>query len=395
MAPCFTRAVNGRLSVERIEGPLQLAQLRHEVERLSASMCPRLPFATVDWMLSWWQLFGEKRALVRDRFFVHALRDEQGTLVALAPLLLTERPATGPLRVRMLTFFGVDKNITELRGLICAPANEAAAVEALLAHLSARADEWDWLVWDGVRQGGLAHRMLSGLRDFDWRRETPSYVLELPATWEEFRATRPRNVKEALRKCYNSLARDQHSFGFHAVTEASALPGALERFFRLHRQRARAPELVPHADYFSLAHTRQLLLELARTPQRAPALHVFELTIGGHLVASRVGFLLGDELYLYFSGFDPAWARYSVMTTTVAEAIKWAILRKLRIVNLSAGTDVSKTRWRPHVVTTCSGVLLAPHRSARLKWHLAKRVEENGREGAWLSRVVKLARRRG
>jgi CelD/BcsL family acetyltransferase involved in cellulose biosynthesis len=250
-------------------------------------------------------------------------------------------------------------------------------------------------VWDGVRAGSAAYVRLGKLKDFTWQRETPNYFLELPDTWEEFRAARPRNVKEALRKCYNSLARDQHVFSFHAVSEASELPEALRRFFRLHRQRALAPELVPHADYFANARARELLMALARTPERAPALRVFELRIGEALVASRVGFLLGDELYLYFSGFDPAWARYSVMTTTVAEAIKWAIERKLRVVNLSAGSDVSKTRWRPTVVTTCGGVLLAPHLSASLKWRLATNLDNGGGQPDWLSRLIKLARRRG
>jgi hypothetical protein len=67
-------------------------------------------------------------------------------------------------------------------------------------------------------------------------------------------------------------------------------------------------------------------------------------------VAARIGFVIGDSLYLYYSGFDPAWGKYSVMTTTVAEAIKYAIDQGLATVNLSPGTDVSKTRWGARVV---------------------------------------------
>jgi len=64
----------------------------------------------------------------------------------------------------------------------------------------------------------------------------------------------------------------------------------------------------------------------------------------------RLGFVVGDSLYLYYSGFDPAWARYSVMTTTVAEAIKYAIGQGLRTVHLSPTRDISKTRWGPRQV---------------------------------------------
>jgi CelD/BcsL family acetyltransferase involved in cellulose biosynthesis len=78
---------------------------------------------------------------------------------------------------------------------------------------------------------------------------------------------------------------------------------------------------------------------------------VFELLVEGHVVASRIGVVLGDHLYLYFSGFDPRMSRYSVMTTCKVEAIKWAIGQGIRTINLSTGRDRSKLRWRPAEVT--------------------------------------------
>jgi Acetyltransferase (GNAT) domain len=69
------------------------------------------------------------------------------------------------------------------------------------------------------------------------------------------------------------------------------------------------------------------------------------------VVATRIGFVFGKELYFYYSGYHPDWGKYSIMTTLIAEAIKWAILNWLEIVNLSTGTDVSKTRWSPKKVT--------------------------------------------
>jgi hypothetical protein len=42
---------------------------------------------------------------------------------------------------------------------------------------------------------------------------------------------------------------------------------------------------------------------------------LFELLVEGEVVASRIGFVLGDNLYLYFSGYHPRMSRYSVMTT--------------------------------------------------------------------------------
>lgn len=74
---------------------------------------------------------------------------------------------------------------------------------------------------------------------------------------------------------------------------------------------------------------------------------MFELRVAGEVVASRVGFATGEAIYLYYSGYDPQWGRYGVMTTTLAEIVCYAIGCGLASLNLSTGDDVSKTRWRP------------------------------------------------
>lgn len=384
-----------QLTVQRFGEPEALCELADECDRIAGAMRPRLPFTTSDWLRAWWRLFREERALVKDSFYLHTLRDEQGALVALAPLMLTHRPSFGPLRVRTVAFLGGDKNITELRGLVCAPEHEAAATQALLDHLLANGHDWDWCLWEGISAGSEAHAYLSQQPTFSWRRQTVGHVLNLPQSWDEFRSTRSRNIKESLRKCYNSLKREGLDYDFRVVESPVELPAAVERCRKLHALRAASTSLTDHADYLQNPAARGLLDDLAKTPERAPSLRVLELRIDGELAAARLAFLLDDELYLYFSGFDPKWARYSVMTTTVAEAIKWAIERQLKVVNLSAGSDVSKTRWGPEQLISCSGVLLSPSRRSRLKWAAASELRRRSSEGRTFPWALNVLRRRG
>jgi len=383
------------LRVERLAAPDELSLLADECDELALSMQPRLPFSTSTWLRLWWQHYSEQRLLVCDRFFVHTLRDEGGRLRAVAPLMLTERPGTGPLRARTLAFFGADKNITELRGMICAPEFEGAAVRSLLTYVNGCADQWDWFTWNGVRPGTEAHRALESEPNFHWTRETTDYVLPLAKSWDEFRAGRSRNIKESLRKCYNSLKRDGHEFRFRVVSEPGELPAALSRFVELHARRATASELVPHANVFAEHRARDLLRGIAASPSKALSLRVFQLEIAGQVIASRVGFVLEDELYLYFSGFEPAWGKYSVMTTTVAETLKWAIEQGMRRVNLSPGTDVSKTRWGAESIVTHNGVLVSPQRRGQLVFHVLTELNERSRQGKVLGSLVARARRLG
>jgi CelD/BcsL family acetyltransferase involved in cellulose biosynthesis len=385
----------GKLSVERLASPAELIALDADCARLTLSMRPRVPFATNSWLTLWWQHYREERLLVRDQFYVHAVRDEQRALLAIAPLVLTERPGNGPWRSRNVSFFGGDKNVTELRGLICAPEHEAAVVRSLLSHFDRRSGEWDWFAWNGVRRGTEAHSVLDRTDNFHWCRETTDYMLPLPATWEEFRASRSRNIKESLRKCYNSLKRAGHDFGFRVAQAPFELRAAIERFFALHKRRASAPHLVHHPDVFAVPQARKLLIDLSLAANAVSSLHVFELEIAGRVVASRIGFLLEDELYLYFSGYEPEWAGYSVMTTAVAETIKWAIARGCRLVNLSPGTDVSKTRWGASPLTICEGVLLSRTRRGKFAFEVQNSLRVRSQQGTLFGRVMNLARRHG
>ena len=383
------------LRVQLVDGPSGFASLANECDDLARRMQPRLPFATSCWLGLWWKHYCEDRLWVRDTFLLHTVRDEHGALLALAPLMLTERPGAGPLRTRALTFFGGDKNVTELRGLVCAPQAEGAVARALLAHVAEQGEEWDWFLWNGVRKDSEAYSVLTQAGHFEWTGENVDYVLPLPTTWQEFRGSRSRNIKESLRKCYNSLKRDGHSFKFRVVSEAAEMPAALSRFFALHACRARSPTQIHHQDVFSTTRARQLVRDVAANPSSTLSVRVFELEIAGNVVASRLGFVLGDELYLYFSGYEPSWGGYSVMTTTVAESIKWAIDNRFRLVNLSPGTDISKTRWGATPITTVNGVLLSPTRRGKWVFRVAAELNERSRSGTLLGKVVDRARRLG
>jgi CelD/BcsL family acetyltransferase involved in cellulose biosynthesis len=122
-------------------------------------------------------------------------------------------------------------------------------------------------------------------------------------------------------------------------------------------------------------------------------LRIFQIEIGGQVVATRIGFVLGRELYLYYSGYDVQWGRFSVMTTVVAEAIKWAIGERLAIVHLSTGHDVSKLRWDPHELPYRSAVQLGPGRRSHLAFRAYHDILRLGRADSQIGKLLTIARR--
>ena len=179
------------------------------------------------------------------------------------------------------------------------------------------------------------------------RADGASPILQLKGTWEEFKAGLPRNIKESIRKCYNAPKRDGLTFEFNVASQQGDVKPALSAFFELHRARAKMPGSVMHRDNFSLPRNQQFLLEVCERFARRDALRIFQIRHKDRVIATRIGFILGDSLYLYYSGYDPEYKDYSVMTTVVVEAMKYAIAQGFRTLNLSTGRDVSKTRWAP------------------------------------------------
>jgi CelD/BcsL family acetyltransferase involved in cellulose biosynthesis len=312
---------------------------------------------------------------VRDQFHSYVIRDQHGHLIAIAPMMLTSRPAIGPLRSRELHFFGADANLTEIRGLVCRARHHLAAAEALLGAIRNERSDWSWAYLSGLRTLDSEHveTPACATSTLAWARHIPCYFVRLNGAWDEFKARLPRNTKEALRKCYNSLRRDGLEFEFRAIRSPLESDAALSCFFRLHRQRAVCEDTsIRHPDNFRARRSRRFLrayaLELAQRDQ----LRIFQISIKDRVAATRVAFQFGDQVYLYCSGYDTRWRKYSLMTTLIAEAIQWCIDQKVTVVNLSTGTDRSKTRWRPEHSMHSEAIARGPGLRARLAFLASK-----------------------
>lgn len=324
-----------------------------------------VPFASFDWAQAWWQhLRGEKLG-VRDSLSLRTIRSSDGKLVAVAPMVISRRPSVGPICVRQLQFIGADPNITELRGVVAAPGFRAHAYRALVAHALENPEAWDTMQLLGVPLE-LDLEGLAASPDFEWGRETSEFELPLPDSWETFRSGLPRNIKESLRKCYNSLKRAGLGFRLQVATEPAEVERALVLFYQLHAARAARSDTVLHANVFEAPESKRFLNDVCQRFARRGDLRIFQLIVGERVAAMRIGFVVGQTLYLYFSGYEPEFAQYAVMTTTVAEAIKYAIAGGFARVHLSPGNDVSKTRWRPTLTATRQATLVAPSTRAQL-----------------------------
>jgi CelD/BcsL family acetyltransferase involved in cellulose biosynthesis len=377
------------LTIQIVTTMEELLAVQSDYERLHRATGNTLPFALHDWHVEWCNqfLYAERQTNIRP--MIHVVRNREQACVAIVPLILTLR-TLGPLTVASVDLLGADPAITEIRTPLVERGYETR-VAWLVQRSLAKLPSLDWVQWRGI--GGAFEEALAVGAELQWQDPLLSYVLDLPPTWDLLRARLKRNIRESIRHCYNSLARDGLKFNFHVVDAPHAVDEALQRFFALHALRANQSGTVAHPNHFASEVSRRFLRQLCARFARRGALRLFQLAIGEEIVAVRIGFVVGNSLYLYYSGYDTRWSKYGVMTTTLVEAIKYAISQGYSSANLSPGKDVSKTRWGPREIAFTNATQVAPSKLSRLAWRLYLRARSRRFPFTHLTGLSRLTRR--
>ena len=364
-------------TVTTVDGVAALGPCYEHLHRVTGNSSP---FALHEWHLAWCRHFLNCNPRIHDEPLFYVLRNSAGTCVAVVPLIISRR-RVGPLKIASVNLLGADPAITELRAPMVDPDYEYLTASAVQHHLATVGD-WDWVHWTGISKA-FGEALAAG-GNLHWQPPLSDFVLDMAPTWEEFRRRLKRNIRESLRHCYNSLKRDNHRFELQVIEDPAEVSRGLDRFLELHLMRANLKTTVRHPNRFASQVCRNFLYEVCDRLARRGVVRLFQLEVGSQIVAMRIGFVVGGGLYLYYSGFDPAWSRYSVMTTTMAEAIKYAIAQGITTVNLSPAKDISKTRWSPRQVDFQS----AYEQNGRLRSRLARRAYMTARSGGALQSWV-------
>jgi CelD/BcsL family acetyltransferase involved in cellulose biosynthesis len=277
------------------------------------------------------------------------VRDAMGTLVGLVPLQL-ERYGIWPLRLRMLRWLGYGTGgLTDTLGPLFAAGYEEVAMQMALDHLFQHEQEWDLLELARTpdrfvpvlqSQAQRAGYQIAIFEPIDW------LYIHLPADWATLQRTLSKNLRSNLPRYRNRLHREGHRESFMLLTEPEAITAALPRFFELHRLRSRARNMKWHGNYYATAVSRAFTTEVARVLSAQGRLALAQMVVDDTVVAAQLLLFQGQTMSTYFSGFDPAWGRYSVMMLLTRACVEYAILRGMRWIDLTAGAgSQAKRQW--------------------------------------------------
>ena len=347
------------LEVRRIENVQDCGQIFAEWQELHDSIEPRHPYGAPLWNMLWWKHFFKKTGASSHEFFVHTVRDETGKLRAVAPWVITIRPSVGPFRLRILSTFGADQSLTEIRGVVCRKEDEPSVFAALDRYLRCYDNLPDAVEWAGIRTYD-ALDVVEPNGPLSFAQVNYNYVLTLPANWESLLSNLSSSVRKYFRRSREKFDELGKEMNLCVISNKAEVADAMERFFRLHSLRANAKDMFVHPDKFQDGKNRKFILEVFTTLAETDKIRIFELRVEDKVIACRLAFVLGSTLYIYYSGLDPEWKEYNVGTLLMIKIIQWAMKNGFKEVNLSAGKDRSKLQWKPTEHIFQGGVRIRP-----------------------------------
>ncbi len=320
------------------------------------------PFQSLFYNEKWWQQFGSAGGSSAKtlQIFIVGIGNE---IIGIFPMLRQKIAVKGVPVMSYLQPLGTDNILTEFRSGLVREGYARVAYSALISHFRSGYRNWG-VISLPAGPAEVAELYDSVSIQHPTRPLIESFCVMLGEDLETFRAGLKRNIKESIRKCYNSSERENVDLEFRCVRDADAILAHLPDFYRLHAMRADQVYGSRHRNVFEEQYARQFIESLARDPDTS-GLRLFLLEHQNRIVAARLGFETRHGMYLYYSGYDLEFGKYSVMTRLVYEVIKHSIEAGKTAVNLSVGRDVSKTRWSP--------------RESTYKWNLMFRSNMRGR----------------
>jgi len=292
-------------------------------------------FLTWEWLSLWWKYFS------LDRELVLLLLEDNEEITGIAPLMYSVNSAFG-LRTKKIEFVGT--GASDYNGFIVTPKGRGC-IRVFLDHLTSFRSKWDCIELtdipenaeslEALRKASNSTKLVRDLALY----ECP--YTPLPTSSAELTAVLSQKLKKNLRRGMKLLEKD-YEVEFDDCSRTKSLTESMNSFFELHQKRWRAKGL---SGIFADVKARSFHLDVAKSFARKNWLGLFLLRLSGTPIAAHYGFRYRSKFYLYLTGFDPRYSKYSVANLLTAHIMDDCIQRGLREFDFLRGAEEYKTRW--------------------------------------------------
>lgn len=309
------------------------AELREQWSRLAkAQPASGAPFTTPEFGEVWWRVFGSSHC---GELELLGLQDGAGELAGMIPLLhCTEDAAAGSV-----FGFAGDHEISDYLGLCAAEGREADVVAALLDHLDEH--EADSADLRGLPPGSPWPELIAAQgADRGWSvdlsDEAVCPVVDISGGWDVYLGRlRSRDRREVRRKL-RALRQLRGAVSFAAFDEQDEINERLPLFMEMMAD-SRGDKAA-----FLTEQMQTFFSRLTESLAAAGWVRLYLMSISGEPAAMVLCFVVGDELLLYNSGYDPRFRDLSAGLASKVLCIRDAVERGLGRVNFLRGDEPYK-----------------------------------------------------
>jgi CelD/BcsL family acetyltransferase involved in cellulose biosynthesis len=313
------------VNIEVLEANPYPVTLMREWETLLPRSRIQNPFLTPLWMEIWLKHFGQSLGAK-----VIFLRAPEGPLLAVGAFLTS----TWEGGRQGLTLLG-SADVCDYRDLVIASGWEEEVFGALGRFFAE--GPWDYLEFNGISEFSPTIQFLSPLlHPFGFRMvqeiEEVALYLDLPQTWDGFLEGLNSKDRHELRRKMRRLEKEA-VFKIFRVDDRSSLDTGMEIFFDLHRKSRKDKA------EFMTREKEAYFREIGVRFQERGWLNLSFLKVEGKEVATFFSFDFAGKEYVYNSGYDPQFGRFSPGIVLAAHCIRRAIKKGTAGFNFLRGRE--------------------------------------------------------
>ncbi|MBA2113086.1 hypothetical protein HOV93_02340 [Planctomycetes bacterium FF15] len=338
------------MRVERFSDPQSVVSLRSAWNALAGNV----PFRSYDWMMSWWQHYGDGHQL----FVVGVFDDDE--LIGLAPWY----KAAGKTGGRTLRFLGDGEVCSDYLDVLIHPddANRVAPflVDWLQEALTT-SNAWDAMEWDNLEKGTsisneLAQRLMHCQAMVQRLPGLNCWRLELPETWYDFEMQQSKSHRKQIRRQISRVL-DTDRCQLHVCNSVVGLDAAMPILIDLHMRRRKS---LDQPGCFADDRFTKFLYDAATQMMADGKCEILWLDLDGVPVAAEIHFPSEDIAYAYQAGIDPDRLSDEPGSLMQIAVIRRAIEQEKSFVDFMRGDEPYKAHWRAES-RACETIRVVPN----------------------------------
>lgn len=290
-------------------------------------------FYTWEWHSSWWDAYqpGE--------LFVITCRDNDGTLIGIAPLFIANEE-----QGRVVRIIGC-VDVTDYLDWIVDRSCMETCCDAIVGFLNENRDQFDVIDLCNIPEKSPTNKVLPPLLEkhgftVTTQQQEVCPIIVLPDAWEDYLAQLDKKQRHEVRRKLRRIHGVQQEVDWYIVNGRHDLHNEMSCFMEL--MAASDPEKKEFLQ--NQAHIR-FFKNIMPIAQERGWLQMTFLTVGDDRVAGYINFVYDDRVLVYNSGLDPeGYGQLSPGIVLLAYNIQHAIEQGYKEYDFLRGDEIYKYR---------------------------------------------------